>query len=613
MMRLAGMAIVALAAAAIGAGHGRAAQAQTPVRDAGVAATGGGFISGIVSTADEPARPLRYVTLTLNGAGISPPRMTSTDADGRFTFADLPAGRYMLTAARSGYVRGAYGSLRPGGSGSSIAVSASTTTSVTMRLVRSAIISGAVRMPPAAPISSIRVLPMQDAIVNGARRLMPVGGAYPVDDRGEYRMTGLPPGDYVVAVDVAVGAVSHLGDVSTPSELRSVTPEEIQWARRQLLGQPGSGPPPPPPPPQPILGFAPVYYPGVTGPAAATTVSVGAGETRHGIDIALTFTPLAEVSGVVTGPDGTRMPRAVVLAVAGDDFHSYRASSQTDDDGRFALRRLPPGQYTLTVRARPVVPESTGRGGAPARTISMITPDMTFWATLDVRVDGRDQADLAIQLQRGARVSGRLKFDGAAAQPRLSAYSVALAAPATRQAVAATFPAIVDDDGTFVINGVPPGRYRLSAGLNSGPGTNSPWHFSGVAIDTTAIADDQVDVRSSSDIDGLVVTLTDRPTEIAGRLTAATGLPAPEHFIVAFPADPALWTNQSRRILSVRPATDGEFVIRALPAGDYLLAALTDLNAFDLQDGRFLRALAAAAVPVTIAEHERKRQDLRIR
>ena len=137
--------------------------------------------------------------------------------------------------------------------------------------------------------------------------------------------------------------------------------------------------------------------------------------------------------------------------------------------------------------------------------------------------------------------------------------------------------------------------------------------FSGVAIDTTAIADDQVDVRSSSDIDGLVVMLTDRPTEIAGRLTAANGLPAPEHFIVAFPADPALWTNQSRRILSVRPATDGEFVIRALPAGDYLLAALTDLNGFDLQDGRFLQALAAAAVPVTIAEHERKRQDLRIR
>ena len=65
--------------------------------------------------------------------------------------------------------------------------------------------------------------------------------------------------------------------------------------------------------------------------------------------------------------------------------------------------------------------------------------------------------------------------------------------------------------------------------------------------------------------------------------------------------------------MSARPATDGRFILADLPAGEYLVAALTDLDPNDWQDAAFLEQVAPAAVSVTIREGEKKTQDLRIR
>jgi len=86
----------------------------------------------------------------------------------------------------------------------------------------------------------------------------------------------------------------------------------------------------------------------------------------------------------------------------------------------------------------------------------------------------------------------------------------------------------------------------------------------------------------------------------------------PDYFVVALPADRALWLPNSRRIQSARPGTDGAFSIRDLPAGAYLLAALTDLEPDDLTMPSFLEQLAAQALPVTVRDGERTVQNIRI-
>jgi tellurite resistance protein len=81
--------------------------------------------------------------------------------------------------------------------------------------------------------------------------------------------------------------------------------------------------------------------------------------------------------------------------------------------------------------------------------------------------------------------------------------------------------------------------------------------------------------------------------------------------VVVFPADRALWSS-ARRVQSTRPATDGRFSFRDLPAGTYLIAALTDVEPGEWTTAAFLEALMPAAVPVALADGETKRQDLRV-
>ena len=63
---------------------------------------------------------------------------------------------------------------------------------------------------------------------------------------------------------------------------------------------------------------------------------------------------------------------------------------------------------------------------------------------------------------------------------------------------------------------------------------------------------------------------------------------------------------------SVRAGADGRFTIRDLPAGDYLAAAVSDIDAATLADTAFLESLLPAAVPLRLGDGERKSQDLTI-
>jgi hypothetical protein len=49
-----------------------------------------------------------------------------------------------------------------------------------------------------------------------------------------------------------------------------------------------------------------------------------------------------------------------------------------------------------------------------------------------------------------------------------------------------------------------------------------------------------------------------------------------------------------------------------LPPGNYLLAAVDDLDPQDLTDQKFLETVAGASLKLTLAEGEKKRQDLRL-
>ena len=68
-----------------------------------------------------------------------------------------------------------------------------------------------------------------------------------------------------------------------------------------------------------------------------------------------------------------------------------------------------------------------------------------------------------------------------------------------------------------------------------------------------------------------------------------------------------------RRLQSARPATDGRFIFHDLPAGDYLLAALTDADPASWRTVDFLSQLAPLALRVSVREGEAVVQNLAVR
>jgi uncharacterized protein (DUF2141 family) len=132
---------------------------------------------------------------------------------------------------------------------------------------------------------------------------------------------------------------------------------------------------------------------------------------------------------------------------------------------------------------------------------------------------------------------------------------------------------------------------------------------------TRDLLDDPLEVSAATSAlpDAVVVTFSDRHPELTGTLQSAAGQPASEFFVIVFPTERRWWAPGSRRVRATRPASDGRFSVLDLPAGDYFVAALTDVEADEWKSATFLDQLIGAAVKVTIRDGERTFQDLRLR
>ena len=205
-------------------------------------------------------------------------------------------------------------------------------------------------------------------------------------------------------------------------------------------------------------------------------------------------------------------------------------------------------------------------------------------------------------------MSGHVVFDGTTLKPPASLGRIRASLSAVTQgrtAAVGVAPVMVNASGTFSFIGVAPGRYQMSAGAIEG------WQPLSAVVGGRNSFDAPFEVRSE-DITDAVLTFTDHPSELSGSIQDAAGHPAPDYFVVVFPADKSLWTPQSRRIQAKRPASDGHFVWPNLPPGEYLLAAVTDVEQGQWYDPAFLATLAPAAVRLTIAPGQKAVQHLKI-
>jgi hypothetical protein len=604
---------------------GIASGAAQQVRDATANPTvGTASIVGTVVVDEPDGQPLRLVSinLSLRSAAGFLERQTSTDERGRFELTNLPAGTYSPPmASKAGYAWTTHGAKRPGGVGTPITLVDGQRMTIAFKLLRGAVITGMIQ-DNGRPVEQTSVRATVVRIVNGVRTSGGSSGGFATtDDRGMYRIWGLPPGDYVV------GASPRF---STQGEIRPITDAEMQWADRQL--QPGSGQTAGttpgglavPPPGQPVAP-SPVYYPGTTDFTTAATVTVTAGQERSGVDFGVSYVPTAKVSGTVVDPEGKPATQAQLTLVPMLDPNVAMVDSMFMLDsmmmsnratviaGKFSVAGVRPGRYTIGARGA----SSSVTAGATPGPGRGSQPPMTLWATAEVTVDGRDQTDVELRLQPGMTLSGTTAFDSGTAQAPadLSRATVRLtAAPTAGVSVSVNVPSgPMEADGSFKLEGVAPGRYLLSATVPGATPGGGPWLLKSARVGDVDAADSAFEVRPNQSIQGIVLTFTDKSAELTGSLLDAAGQPTTALSIILFSTDRTMWSNRSRRMRQpVRPGSDGKFRFTSLLPGEYYLGALSDFEQSELFKPEFLEQVAAGAMKVTIREGEKKVQDVRI-
>jgi protocatechuate 3,4-dioxygenase beta subunit len=608
MNRRALVAVTAMIASATIGGSGIFGQTRDVRPTSGTSILGGVVVS---DTAD--AIPIRRALVTARPSDTGLTHQTTTDDAGRFLLTGLPPGTFTITVSRAGWVATTYGAKRPAGPGLSIALGdGERQAGLRIPLLPGAVVSGRVADERGRPMAGQLPVLLRLSTFGAERVLVPASGFHlpaasmATDDRGEFRLYGLSPGTYYVAIR----------PISTAAGATVTTAAAWRWA----LQTPASAASMASPPPQTLVGSVPVYFPGTIDPAAATPITVGPGEERADVSLTLRLVPVVRVSGVVTLSSGAPAARASVTIVPDQPIVSsldQRMSVSADTEGRFAFTSVRPGPYRLFARA-----QSGGvrAAGGAAGGMTVLAWDQFAHQPINVT---DSLGNLSIPLGPSSTVRGRLVFERSTLEPPADLRSVRIQMVEMTHkvlTVAATGSGGADiqmamgspeADGTFTLAGVVPARYLvMSLGQVT---TAGGWTLKSVTVGGRNVLDDGLEVRSQQDVNDVVLTFTDKQTSLAGRLLDALGRPATAHFVFLFPADRRFWTPLSQRNVSpARPSSDGRYALRNLRPGDYYLVALSEYDDDQLTDPAYLEQLVPAAMRIALSEGEARTQDFKI-
>ena len=296
------------------------------VGQAATSASDNGRLSGrvVLDGANTPiagARVMLMPSARPTGGPFRMPPAAITDSNGQFTFDSIPAGEYRIDAQRTGYAPP-----RPDfGPPQAIQIAAGQSVTIELRLKKGAVIAGRVLDESGAPLSDIRVMPMRRlGPRNGsADRLVPapvsgMSASMQTNDLGEFRLVGLPPGEYFVAA------------------MRS--PDGFGGA---AVAPTASGP-----------ALTTTYYPGTIDQSAAQPIAITEGDTKGNIEFRMLTVPAFNVSGRVVDEQGQPVAHAMVMMVSEGRgnavFFGPIGGGQSDDDGRFTVRQVPAGSYRVS-------------------------------------------------------------------------------------------------------------------------------------------------------------------------------------------------------------------------------------------------------------------------
>jgi hypothetical protein len=329
-------------------------------------------------------------------------------------------------------------------------------------------------------------------------------------------------------------------------------------------------------------GYAATYYPGTANVAEAQRVPIAPGQTATSINLTLLPTQTSRVTGVVLDATGRPMADVSVSAMQRIGFGGFTSfGGMSAADGKFAISGLTPGEFIIRANLM----------GAQEQ------------ATQIVRIDGNDVTDLQLMVTKLSTLRGRVVFEPGGTPPPPSA--IRITALRTDPMVGGgTAPGSIKDDLTFEMP-LAPGRIFVRS-----PPTGPNWRLGHVLMNGADVTDSGIDVPVNGSVE-VVVELTDHLYPISGKVTDANGALVRDCFVIVFGRDANSWTPGTRYLAAVRPGLDDLYHAK-MPAGDYYVVAMTEVEAGSWSDPEFLSLAREHATGFTLAIGGTKTVDVRL-
>lgn len=474
----------------------------------------GGVVSGRVTLDGKTAAGVEVVLLTDGNARRLEVTKALTDAEGHFRLSVEHAGRYRVMPFAPAYVSSNMQNVTrvvTVAPGDEIA-------DTDFALVTGGVITGQITAPDGRPAIAERITltPVVEAGREQPTLNLPPA-IFETDDRGVYRIFGLPPGRYLVSAGTAGESVA--------AGLRG---------RR--------------------LSYTRTFHPNVTEESKATAVDVASGREASNIDIALSrraenFTASGRIVDARGQPlTGASFGYAAMRAdgrMAGAPVRDLRA----DAKGEFLIEHLTPGRYVAFVVANK---EST-----------------LYSETLPFEVTSADVSGLELKAEQGSSVSGVVVVEGArdaGITRRLAGVPLGNFLYQTEMLWMAQEPPVVNPDGSFLLNGLRPGKLRVAASAR-----RLPPGFSILRVERDGVAlRDAIDIpQEATHIAGVRVVLAYGTGSVRGSAKVNGGAlpPGTRLFVLARRTG----TDSAAVTASAEVDPRGSFVLEGLAAGEYEL------------------------------------------
>ena len=478
-------------------------------------------ISGKVTLKGKPLVGLTISARKVNHSGAESDTAygARTDQTGTYHIPNLPAGTYEVSSNAPALV-----SITDT---DSVVVGEAEEVALNIQFVPGGVITGKITDADGAPLIEqyVRLTPVAANMQRewSSPTLITRLHVNSTDDRGVYRVFGLPAGRYKVSV--------------------------VDSGRRNSRKY-----------------YKETYHPSVTDPAKATIIEVTEGGEATNVDIVMgrAVTTFRVLGRVVDGESGKPVPNTrygvsqrIVYGESSGGSSSSSAISMsndvTDANGEFRLENVAPGKYTIFT----ITPEGSGIPAAAA--------------TFDV-VD-RDITDVLIKTTKGASLSGVVVLDGDPQTVRtLSSLKICAMVEGKVGSFSHTAMSAVGHDGTFRIVGVQSGLALLS--LCSSDVNDR--RFEIVRIERNGLLVEKVAIGERDDVAALRVFVKSvkMTGAIRGQLKVENGeLPPISQFsLMLWPLDENFQMQRSHSIPSPQLDSRGRFFAERLPAGAYRIS-----------------------------------------